>query len=204
MVDGSTPGAAKGTFMKWSGGEVAKLLSRAEQARRDAEALCTAAPTARSVPADGPSRQPIVRRRYDAHPEAIPLARVAVLRIAAVAGMSGGQLDSVRVALSEAVSQAVTRAGSKTQGHIHLTATVARGELVVVIADGGLGPREPLGEDWAQQALAGIADQFTASQRTSGGIEVEIRWRIESADAGTPTLRRAARGRAGAVPATRR
>ncbi|HET8977706.1 MAG TPA: ATP-binding protein [Solirubrobacteraceae bacterium] len=190
--------------MKWSGGEVAKLLSRAEQARRDAEALCTAAPTARPVPADGLSRQPIVRRRYDAAPEAIPLARAAVLRIAAVAGMSGRQLDSVRLALSEAVSQAVMRAGCKTQRHIHLTATVARGELVVLIADEGLGPREPLGDDWAQQALAGIADEFTAWQRSSGGMEVEIRWRIDSVDAGTPALRPAATGRAGAVPATRR
>ncbi|HZE07051.1 MAG TPA: ATP-binding protein [Solirubrobacteraceae bacterium] len=179
--------------MEWSGGEVAKLLARAEQARRAAGALCTSVSAGAWVPASAAGCPAGVRRRYPAHPGAAPLARAAVLRLAAVAGMPGHQLESVRVAVSEVVTQAVGHARRKTHGHVHLTATIAGSELVVLIADDGLGPREPLGQDWAWAVIADGSDEFAVSQRSLGGTEVEMRWHVArdeaAATGGAPTGR---------------
>ena len=69
-------------------------------------------------------------------------ARRAVVDLARRAGMAGDRLDDVRLAVSEAVTNAVQH-GRRAGGAVSVKARVARGELTVWITDkgGGIRPR---------------------------------------------------------------
>jgi anti-sigma regulatory factor (Ser/Thr protein kinase) len=161
---------------------VADLLNRAATAQREADFLCARAATlVRHHQPDGRARPGTIRRCYPAQPSSVPLARAAVMRLAMQAGMSPPRLDAVRLAVSEAVTNAAVHAYPSSPGQIHLTAALAQGELTVLVADDGVGPhtepRNP-GPGWGWPLMTSCSDMVTVTERGTGGTLVAIRWNM--------------------------
>ena len=77
---------------------------------------------------------------YPAVPEAVPLARRALTAVAVAAGAAGERLDEIRLAISEALTNAVVHAYRDGEaGRFHVTAAVASNELWVLVGDDGRG-----------------------------------------------------------------
>jgi stage II sporulation protein AB (anti-sigma F factor) len=101
---------------------------------------------------------------------------------AAEIGVAGDRLESIRLVVSEAVSNAVLHAYDDIKGEIHVTAAVVPGELWILIADDGAGLRAEgsdnrglgLGLGW----MAQFSDGFTLLTRSSGGLEVRLRFEL--------------------------
>jgi stage II sporulation protein AB (anti-sigma F factor) len=121
-----------------------------------------------------------LNQSYPASPASVPRARKAVSAFAAQAGVDGDQLEGVRLVVSEAVSNAVLHAYDDRHGQIQVTAAVVPGELWVLIADEGHGLRAErtenrglgLGLGW----MAQFSDGLTLLTRSSGGLEVRLRF----------------------------
>ena len=132
---------------------------------------------------------------YPAIADSVPRARKALGAFATTAaGVTGDQLEGIRLAVSEAVSNAVLHAYDDSRGEIHVTAAVVPGELWILIADDGFGLRAErtenrglgLGLGW----MAQFSDGLTLLTRSSGGLEVRLRFDLfeatgESKDSGT-------------------
>jgi anti-sigma regulatory factor (Ser/Thr protein kinase) len=128
-----------------------------------------------------------LRESYPAVPESVTRARNAVAEFARTRGMREPKLHSVRLAISEAVTNAVMYAYPDEEGAIEVTMAVAGGELWVLISDegGGLkvrGKRSGLGLGFALIALA--SDNFTIAERSSGGIELRIGFNLDPSGSG--------------------
>jgi anti-sigma regulatory factor (Ser/Thr protein kinase) len=143
-------------------------------------------------------------RSYPAVPETVPLARRALVEFAEAAGAEESQLDSVRLAASEAVTNAVRhayRAGEA--GQVHVTAALANDELWVLIADDGHGLEKRSHSPGLGMGLAlvsTVSDDFVVLKRSSGGTELRMRFRLS----GRPTMsERAADHSRGSVASAR-
>ncbi len=118
-----------------------------------------------------------LRESYPALPESVTRARNAVADFARARGMDEEKVYSVRLAVSEAITNAVMYAYPEPHGEVEVTAAIAGGELWILISDegGGLkvrGRRSGLGLGFALIALA--SDNFTIAERGGGGIEVRM------------------------------
>src|SRR5262249_41471763 len=78
-------------------------------------------------------------RSYPAVAAAVPEARRAVGEFAAAAGVSDKELDAVRLAVAEAVTNVIVHAYGGGSGMIHVNAAVASDELWVLVCDDGCG-----------------------------------------------------------------
>jgi anti-sigma regulatory factor (Ser/Thr protein kinase) len=160
---------------------VAKLLQQAAAAQREADAVCQPVIPGRHRRCDGSAPGETVRRCYPAQLSSVPLARAAVVPPATQAGLRPDQLHAVRLAVSEAVTNAAVHAYPSSPGQIHLTAVPADGELIVIVADDGVGPlaspQNP-GPGWGLPLMSACSDRLTISQRGTGGTLVEIRWNV--------------------------
>jgi stage II sporulation protein AB (anti-sigma F factor) len=125
---------------------------------------------------------------YPAIPSSLPVARRAVLAVADQAGATGEQLNEIRLALSEALTNAILHAYGDTPGDVHVTAAAAGGELWVLIADDGTGlqPRsDRSGLGLGLALIAQASDELTIVKRSGGGTEVRMRFRLGAG--ATPT-----------------
>jgi histidine kinase-like protein len=69
-----------------------------------------------------------LNQSYPAVPETVPLLRRALTDVAAAAGAGGERLEEIRLAVTEALTNAVVHAyRDHDGGQIHLTAAVASG-----------------------------------------------------------------------------
>lgn len=75
---------------------------------------------------------------YRAEPETVPRARRAMSDFARAAGADSRQVDAVRLASSEAITNAVTHAYREQPGPVYVTAALVEGELWILIADDGV------------------------------------------------------------------
>jgi len=111
-------------------------------------------------------------------------ARKAVAQFALVAGVHGQRLEEVRLAVSEAVTNAVVYAYDGSPGKIHVIAAVVSDELWIVIADDGNGmrarPSETRGLGLGLGLIARLSDSLTILTRSSGGVEVRMRFDLGS------------------------
>jgi anti-sigma regulatory factor (Ser/Thr protein kinase) len=118
---------------------------------------------------------------YPALARSVPRARAAVTRFAADLGISGDALEGIRLAVSEAVTNAVMHAYAGEQGAVHLTAAATGDELWVLIADDGCGyqtdPSQP-GLGWGLLLIAQHAQEYVITERATGGTEVRMRFPI--------------------------
>jgi anti-sigma regulatory factor (Ser/Thr protein kinase) len=127
---------------------------------------------------------------YPAVAESVGRARNALGDFAARAGAAGQQLDGIRLVVSEAMSNAVLHAYDGDGGEIHVTAAVVPGELWILIADDGFGLRAEhsdnrglgLGLGW----MAQFSDGLTLLTRSSGGLEVRLRFDLFEATGDAP------------------
>ena len=118
---------------------------------------------------------------YTAEPGSVPLARSALHEFALAAGASEQQVDDVRIAGSEAVTNAVVHAYRDQPGDIYVTAAIVSDGLWVLIADDGCGmePRaDRPGLGLGLGLISQVSDELAIVPRASGGTEVRMRFKI--------------------------
>ena len=119
---------------------------------------------------------------YPAVADSVPRAREALSTFARAAGASGDQLDSIRLAVSEAATNVVVHAYDDDAGRIQLDAGLSADELWVLIADDGLGmrpQRQSPGLGFGLSLISQVCDDFEIAKRSSGGLEVRMRFALK-------------------------
>jgi anti-sigma regulatory factor (Ser/Thr protein kinase) len=133
-----------------------------------------------------------LNQSYLAVPETVPLARRALTDVAAAAGAGGERLEEIRLAVSEALTNAVVHAYRGDEpGHFHMTAAVAGGELWVLVSDDGRGLHawnDSRGLGIGLSLISGLSDDFAIVTRASGGTEVQMRFDLTRSAVGTPDV----------------
>jgi serine/threonine-protein kinase RsbW len=121
---------------------------------------------------------------YEAKPSSVAAARAALAEFAVNAGAADAQVDNVRLAASEAVTNAVLHAYRGTPGQIHVTAALAGRELWILVADegGGMQPRaDRPGLGLGLGLISQVCDDMAIVPRSSGGTEVRILFKLAGA-----------------------
>jgi anti-sigma regulatory factor (Ser/Thr protein kinase) len=119
-----------------------------------------------------------------ATPDVIPTLRHEIADYAQSVGIRGAQLDGVRLAVSEAVSNVVLHAYDGEPGLVHVTASVVGDEFWVLVADDGRGHNAtPIHEGlgWGLAFITEAADDFALAERAGGGSEARIVFRLPPA-----------------------
>jgi anti-sigma regulatory factor (Ser/Thr protein kinase) len=110
----------------------------------------------------------------------VPRARALVAEFAhEAAGLDGARLDSLRLAVSEAVTNVVVHAYRGRAGTVKITGAIASDELWVLISDSGCGyqtPSERPGLGWGLVLMADACDDFGIFERADGGTEVRLQF----------------------------
>jgi anti-sigma regulatory factor (Ser/Thr protein kinase) len=120
-----------------------------------------------------------LRESYPAIPSSVPVARRAIADCAVEAGATGEQLEAIRLASSEALTNVVQYAYRSRTGHIYVTARAAGGEFWVLISDNGCGIRagsDSAGLGLGLALISQVADGFSVVQRSTGGTELRLRF----------------------------
>jgi anti-sigma regulatory factor (Ser/Thr protein kinase) len=120
-----------------------------------------------------------LREAYPAIPSSVPAARHAIAECAAQAGARGDQLDAIRLASSEALTNVVQYAYRSRTGHIYVTARAAGGEFWVLISDNGCGIHagsDSAGLGLGLALISQVADGLSVVQRSTGGTELRLRF----------------------------
>lgn len=106
-------------------------------------------------------------------------ARRAMIALAESAGATNEQLDAIRLAASEALTNVIVHAYGDRPGEIQVTAAVAGGELWLLIADDGDGLRPggpSSGLGLGLTLIAYACDELTIVKRSTGGTELRMRF----------------------------
>lgn len=158
----------------WTAERGAALRQRAANACQVAAALCShAGGLAEVVSVTGHS--------LAAEPTSVRRARTTVERLAAKAGVTGQRLDAIRLAVSEAATNAVMHAYPDSSDDFHLRAAVVGGRLIVRVTDDGCGPFAPSrhpGLGYGLKLIAASTDSCVIKRRKHGGTEIVMRWTI--------------------------
>ncbi len=118
---------------------------------------------------------------YEATPNSVAAARAALAEFAASAGASAAQVDNVRLAVSEAVTNAVLHAYRGRPGEIQVTAALAGRELWILVSDegGGMQPQaDRPGLGLGLGLISQVCDDMAIVPRAAGGIEVRILFQL--------------------------
>jgi serine/threonine-protein kinase RsbW len=119
---------------------------------------------------------------YLAVAESIPHARLAITQFATRNGITGEPLEDIRLAVTEATTNAVKHAyPDPTTGAFHVTAAVAGEELWVLVADDGCGYQTPAqlpGLGWGLTLIAKLSEEYVITQHATGGTEIRMRFPI--------------------------
>jgi anti-sigma regulatory factor (Ser/Thr protein kinase) len=122
---------------------------------------------------------------FSAIAESVPRARTAVASFALAAGAIGQQLDAIRLAVSEAITNAVLHAYRAPGGMFQVSASYLPGELWVLIGDDGEGMRpggQGRGLGLGLAVIAQLAEEFQIIKRSSGGTQLQMRFRLRAAE----------------------
>jgi serine/threonine-protein kinase RsbW/stage II sporulation protein AB (anti-sigma F factor) len=129
-----------------------------------------------------PEAEPQISHSWPAVAESVGEARAAVASFATAAGADSDTLISVKLAVSEAVTNAVLHAylDHDTPGHVHVRAGHDRsGDLWVVVADDGRGmlprPDSP-GGGLGLPLIAQMTAAFAIDRAESGGTMLHMRF----------------------------
>ena len=117
-------------------------------------------------------------------PASVASLRTSIAAIAEAHGADEERIDAVRLAISEAVTNAVEHAYPDGGGEVHVTATVLLGQLLVVVADDGCGlhhANESPGLGLGLPLIAVHADRCVLATPAMGGVQVEMRFDLERA-----------------------
>jgi anti-sigma regulatory factor (Ser/Thr protein kinase) len=120
---------------------------------------------------------------FKAQPKSVPAARRALSDFAKAAGAPEDLTEAVRLASSEALTNAVLHAYRIESGSVYLTAAVVNQELWVLIADDGCGlepqPDRP-GLGLGLGLISQVTDELAIVPRATGGTEVRMRFDLVS------------------------
>lgn len=119
---------------------------------------------------------------FPAQAESVPKARAAVAGFALAAGFHGERLEAIRLATSEAVTNAVLHAYAGAGGSFQVTASFMPGALWLNVADegGGMRPGGTTGGLGVGLAvIAQLVDELEIIKRSSGGTELQMRFSLE-------------------------
>ncbi len=130
------------------------------------------------------SRGEALNESYPAVPEAVPLARRALAALAAAAGAAGERLDEIRLAVSEALTNAVLHA--YRNGEAGGCTSPRRSPRRAVGTDRRRRPRparwnDSQGLGIGLSLISGLSDDFAIVTRASGGTEVQMRFDLRTA-----------------------
>jgi anti-sigma regulatory factor (Ser/Thr protein kinase) len=125
-----------------------------------------------------------LQRTFPAVPDAVPAARSAVTAFAADVGASSELLEDVRLAASEALTNAVVHAyrGAHEPGSIGVTAALAMDELWIIISDSGCGLRprnDSPGLGLGMALMMQVSGDIDVIDRSDGGTQVTLRFALE-------------------------
>ncbi len=121
---------------------------------------------------------------FPADATSVPKARAAVAGFALAAGANNERLEAVRLAISEAATNAVLHAFKDGGGSFLVTASFMPGELLLLVADDGGGMQPggaPGGLGVGLAIIAQLADKLEIVKRASGGTEIQMRFKLEVA-----------------------
>ena len=124
-----------------------------------------------------------LQQTYPAVPDSVRAARRALTRFAAGAGASNEQVEAVRLATSEALTNAVKHAYPHSEGNVRITAGVAGGELCVLVADDGCGIRPHVshgGLGLGLTLIASLCDELQIVKRPSGGTGLWLWFKLRT------------------------
>jgi serine/threonine-protein kinase RsbW len=120
-----------------------------------------------------------LNRTYAAEPASVPAIRQEVVELAVAAGAPHEQVEAIRLAVSEAVTNVVVHAYRWRPGRIYVTAAVVSDELWVLIGDTGCGMNvrsDSPGLGLGLVLISQECDGFTIVTRATGGTEVRMRF----------------------------
>jgi serine/threonine-protein kinase RsbW len=123
---------------------------------------------------------------YEASPRSVADGRATLAEFAAKAGATPSQVDAVRLAASEAMTNSVLHAYRGGPGLIYVNAAVASGELWILISDDGCGLRpraDRPGLGLGLGLISEVSDDFAVVSRATGGTEVRIRFNLVTDEA---------------------
>jgi anti-sigma regulatory factor (Ser/Thr protein kinase) len=126
---------------------------------------------------------PTLIKSYPAIADSVPLARSELTALAMTAGADEEAVHTIRLAASEALTNAVRHAYPDREGDVHVTAAVTGEELWLLIADDGTGMRpgsDNPGLGVGLALIASAADYFSVIKRARGGTEVQMRFELRS------------------------
>jgi stage II sporulation protein AB (anti-sigma F factor) len=118
---------------------------------------------------------------YPAVADSVPSVRRGLTEFAAGCGASEERTESIRLAASEAVTNAVLHAYDRSRGTIQVSASYVGGEFWVFVADDGTGlrPRGPhSGLGLGLALIAQLADEFQILSRSTGGTELRMQFKL--------------------------
>jgi anti-sigma regulatory factor (Ser/Thr protein kinase) len=121
---------------------------------------------------------------YPAVADSVASARQRVADYAARAGLRHERVEAVRLAVSEAVTNAVIHAYRGRKGKIRVAAKADPNQLWVSVTDEGCGYRSRSctpGLGFGLPVMAEAADGFGVGEGPHGGTEVQLRFRIGGA-----------------------
>jgi anti-sigma regulatory factor (Ser/Thr protein kinase) len=127
------------------------------------------------------SQSSAVAETYPAVPDSVPVARQAVVRFATAAGATDDEVEAIRLATSEALTNALIHAYPGTPGAIYVDATLDSEGLFVRVADDGHGLHPRLDRRGVGIGLALIAEaatQLAIHKRPDGGTELQMRFAV--------------------------
>jgi anti-sigma regulatory factor (Ser/Thr protein kinase) len=120
-------------------------------------------------------------RSYPAAPASVGTIRTALSRFAREQGLPDETIESLALAVSEAVTNVVVHAYANQphRGRVNVTATIAGNELWVIVADSGSGlqpRRDSPGLGLGLAIIARVADGVDLVNSAGGGLEVRMRF----------------------------
>jgi len=157
----------------------------AGQALKDDAAIFVLANSPQPAPAATTAISPQLDVSYPAVAGSIPLARSQVAAYASEAGGAPEEvLERVRLAVSEAVTNAVIHAYPGDGGSVRVSAAVHADELTITVTDDGCGYLKPttrasLGVGLS--VIAEVCDHFTIAEPPRGGTEAGMRFNLRAA-----------------------
>jgi anti-sigma regulatory factor (Ser/Thr protein kinase) len=144
-----------------------------------------------------PSVLRTLNETYVAAPASVAQARARLAEFAAAAGAEPDQVDAVRLAASEAITNSVLHAYGGEPGPITVSAEVVSGNLWIAISDDGCGLTPRAGRPGLGLGLgliSQVSDEFAIVSRPSGGTEVRVCFKLVTEDVDS-RLRSCAAGR---------